>query len=103
MILNLGDNAIKYTPAGGRVTVALRSEAAAAVLEVSDTDIGIPAPELPHVFDRFYRVSAGGAHAAGTGLGLAIAKRIVEVHNGQIAVASTPGHGTTFTVRVPAT
>ena len=101
MILNLGDNAIKYTPAGGRVTVSLRSEAAAAVLDVSDTGIGIPTPELPHVFDRFYRVSSAGEHTTGTGLGLAIAKRIVEVHGGRISVDSTLGQGTRFRVTVP--
>ena len=101
MILNVGDNAIKYTPAGGRVTIALRVEAAAAVLDVSDTGIGIPAPDLPHVFDRFYRVSTAGVSTSGTGLGLAIAKRIVEVHGGQIAVDSTVGHGTRFRVTLP--
>ena len=101
VVLNVGDNAIKYTPSGGRVTVALRSEGATAVLEVSDTGIGIPALELPHVFDRFYRVSSAGVHATGTGLGLAIAKRIVEVHGGQIAVDSAPGQGTRFQVTLP--
>ena len=101
MILNLGDNAIKYTPAGGRVSLALWSDGPAAVLEVSDTGIGIPAPELPHVFDRFYRVSSAGANTTGSGLGLAIAKRIVEVHGGQITVESTLGQGTRFRVTLP--
>jgi signal transduction histidine kinase len=101
MILNVGDNAIKYTPAGGRVTVALRSEGAVAVLDVSDTGIGIPAPELPHVFDRFYRVSSAGVNTTGSGLGLAIAKRIVEVHGGQITVESTLSQGTRFRVTLP--
>ena len=101
MILNLGDNAIKYTNAGGRVSLALRSDGATAVLEVADTGIGIPAPELPHVFDRFYRVSSAGVNTTGSGLGLAIAKRIVEVHGGQIAVDSALGHGTRFRVTLP--
>ena len=101
MILNVGDNAIKYTPAGGRVTIVLRAEATATVLEVSDTGIGIPAPELPHVFDRFYRVSSPGGSTTGTGLGLAIAKRIVEVHGGQIGVDSTIGQGTRFRITLP--
>lgn len=101
MILNVGDNAIKYTPVGGRVTLALRSDAADAVLDVTDTGIGIPAPDLPHLFDRFYRVSTAGASTSGTGLGLAIAKRIAEVHGGQITVDSTPGHGTRFRVTLP--
>jgi signal transduction histidine kinase len=101
MILNVGDNAIKYTPAGGRVTVVLRSEAAAAVIEIADTGIGIPAPDLPHVFDRFYRVSSADKRTAGTGLGLAIAKRIVEVHGGQIAVDSDVSRGTRFRITLP--
>ena len=101
MILNVGDNAIKYTPAGGRVTLALRSERAHAVIEISDTGIGIPAAELGHVFDRFYRVKSAGVRTTGTGLGLAIAKRIVEVHDGQISVDSTLGHGACFRVTLP--
>ena len=101
MVLNVGDNAIKYTPAGGRVTIALRSAAPVAVIDVSDTGIGISAAERPHVFDRFYRVSSAGVGTTGTGLGLAIAKRIVEVHGGQIAVDSTVGHGTRFRVTLP--
>lgn len=101
MILNLGDNAIKYTPAGGHVTLQLHADANAAVFEVSDTGIGIPESDLPHVFDRFYRVSSPGTTARGTGLGLAIAKRIVEVHGGEISAVSKPGDGTRFTVRLP--
>ena len=101
MILNLGDNAIKYTPAGGRVTIELRHDSAGALLDVSDTGIGIPAPELPYVFDRFYRGASSGTNAIGTGLGLAIAKRIVEVHGGTIAAQSMPGQGTRFRVTLP--
>lgn len=101
MILNVGDNAIKYTASCGQVTITLRAEAAAVVLDVSDTGIGIPVSDLPHVFDRFYRVSTAGVSASGTGLGLAIAKRLVEVHGGQIAVDSAVGHGTRFRVTLP--
>ena len=101
VILNVGDNAIKYTPAGGRVTVTLAPVRAAAVIEVSDTGIGIPAAELPHVFDRFYRVSSAGVTPTGSGLGLAIAKRVVEVHGGTIAAESTLGQGTRFRVTLP--
>ena len=101
MILNVGDNAIKYTPVGGRVTVTLESEGAAAIIEVADTGIGIPTGELPRVFDRFYRVAAVGLRATGTGLGLAIAKRIVEVHDGQISVDSAPGNGACFRMTLP--
>lgn len=101
MILNLGDNAIKYTPARGRVTLRLLADANAAVLEASDTGIGIPESGLPHVFDCFYRVSSPSTTARGTGLGLAIAKRIVEVHGGQIIVDSAVGEGTRFRVTLP--
>jgi two-component system sensor histidine kinase BaeS len=101
MILNVGDNAIKSTPAGGRVMIALASDTTTAVLTVSDTGIGIAASDLPRIFDRFYRVSSPGVRTTGTGLGLAIAKRIVEVHGGEIAVDSTGGEGTRFQVRLP--
>lgn len=101
MILNIGDNAIKYTPAGGRVTVVLHAEITGVLLDISDTGIGIPPSELPRVFDRFYRVSSPEMKATGTGLGLAIAKRIVEVHGGTIAVNSTLGQGTRFRVAFP--
>lgn len=103
MILNVGDNAIKFTPAGGGVTVALRSDATDAVLTVSDTGIGIPPKDLPHVFDRFYRVSSSGVNTSGTGLGLAIAKRIVEVHGGRIGVNSPEGQGAQFRIVLPLT
>lgn len=101
LILNVGDNAIKYTPAGGRVTMTLGSENATAIIAISDTGIGIPASDLPHVFDRFFRVASVGPNTTGTGLGLAIAKRIAEVHNGQISVESTFGHGACFRVTLP--
>ena len=103
MVLNLGDNAVKYSSAGGRVCLLLRRDRDATVLEVSDTGAGIQAEDLPRIFDRFYRGRTSASETRGTGLGLAIAKRIVEVHHGQIAVASAPGQGTTFTVRVPTT
>ena len=100
MILNLGDNAVKYTPPGGRVWLRLRRDDEQAVLDVTDTGIGIAPDELPRIFDRFYRAPSGDS-ARGTGLGLAIAKRIVEVHHGTVDVRSEPGHGTQFTVRLP--
>ena len=101
VLLNLGDNAVKYTPTGGRITIALESSDREATFTVSDTGIGIPAESLPRVFDRFYRAAGAGSPTDGTGLGLAIVKRIVEVHGGSIRVASTPGRGATFTVRLP--
>lgn len=100
VILNLADNGVKYTSAGGRVRVSLRRTNGSAVLDVTDTGKGIEPQHLPRIFDRFYR-GAERAGAQGTGLGLAIAKRIVEVHRGSIAVSSEPGRGSTFTVRLP--
>ena len=81
--------------------MTLGSENATAVITVSDTGIGIPASDLPHVFDRFYRVASVGMETTGTGLDLAIAKRIAEVHNGQISVDSTRGLGACFRITLP--
>lgn len=103
MLLNLGDNAVKYTPAAGNVFLSLRLEQSTAVVEVRDTGPGIEPADLPHIFDRFYRGRTTASGARGTGLGLAIAKRIVEVHGGQIAVDSTVGGGTRFRVTLPNT
>jgi heavy metal sensor kinase len=102
MVLNLLDNAIKYTPAGGLVTVNLRSENGSIKVSVSDTGIGIPADALPQVFERFYRIGKARSRAdGGSGLGLAIAKWAAEAHKGSINVTSQPGHGSTFTVSLP--
>jgi two-component system sensor histidine kinase/response regulator len=101
---NLISNAIAYNKPQGTVSVAVREEAEAAVIEVRDTGIGIAKEHLPLVFDQFYRVHrAEGQKSKGTGLGLSIAKKIVEAHNGSIEVASEPGRGSTFTVRLPRT
>lgn len=102
VLLNLGENSIKYTSPGGVVRVALRREAAWAVLEVTDTGRGIDEADLPRIFDRFYR--ATDEHGVtGTGLGLAIVKRFVEVHDGTIDVKSRAQQGTRFTVKLPLT
>ena len=102
MLLNLLDNAIKYTPAGGSVSVAVECEPACARVIVADTGIGIAATHAEHVFDRFYRVDKARARAdGGTGLGLAIAKWVAEAHNGSIELLSRPGLGSTFTVVLP--
>lgn len=101
IVLNLGDNAVKYTPVGGRVEVELSTDGQRANLRVSDSGIGIDPQHLPHIFDRFYRVDASRAGADGTGLGLAIVKRIVELHGGTVHVESTPAAGSTFTVSLP--
>jgi len=99
MILNLLDNAVKYTPAGGEISLALARQNGNAEIVVRDTGIGIPASAQPRVFDRFYRVDKARARAmGGAGLGLSIAQWIAEVHGGAISVTSTPGEGTTFTV-----
>ena len=100
ILLNLGDNAVKYTPAGGHVAIDLVADADEAVVRVTDTGRGIPATHLPHVFERFYRADSSRGGAGGTGLGLAIVKRIVEVHGGTIDVQSVEGHGSSFTVRL---
>jgi predicted ATPase/signal transduction histidine kinase len=94
---NLIENALAYTPAGGRITLAVRAQGEAVELRVSDNGIGIPAADLPHVFERFYRVDkARTRQACGSGLGLAIVKRIVELHGSQIEVHSAEDSGTTF-------
>lgn len=102
LLLNLVDNAIKYTPPGGRISLSLAKDKNWAQLSVSDTGVGIPAEDLPHIFDRFYRVDKARSRAqGGSGLGLSIAKWIVQAHAGTIQVQSTPGVGTTFLVTLP--
>jgi two-component system OmpR family sensor kinase len=102
VITNLLSNAIAYTPPGGRVTISSRSENGLAVLTISDTGIGIPAHDIPHVFERFYRVETSRSRdKGGSGLGLAIARAIVHAHGGTIELKSTAGQGTEFTVRLP--
>lgn len=101
VMLNLGDNAVKYTPKGGRVSIRLRREGREAVMQVADTGVGIPPHERTRIFDRFYRAPSADRRTRGTGLGLAIVKRIIEVHRGHIAVDSVVGQGTEFTVRLP--
>jgi PAS domain S-box-containing protein len=99
---NLVSNAIKFTPAGGRVDVRVRAQSGDAVVEVRDSGIGIPAGEQEHLFQRFFRTSNATAQAIqGTGLGLAISKAIVEAHGGRITVASQENEGTTFRVTFP--
>ena len=102
LLLILVDNALKYTPAGGKVTLECVRVGAEAELSVADTGIGIDAEDLPHIFDRFYRASRA-RQPVGTGLGLAIARWIVEVHHGTISVDSASGAGTRFAVRLPET
>ena len=102
LALILLDNAIKYTPDGGRITLELRRSSTHAEILVHDTGIGIAPEDLPHVFDRFYRADpARSRDPAGSGLGLAIARWIVEQHDGQITIESSLGVGTTVSVRLP--
>ena len=104
LLLNLVSNALKYTPEGGRVTLGLARVNNWARLVVADTGIGIPADELPYVFERFYRVDkARSRMQGGAGLGLSIAQRIAQVHGGRIEVASDSANsrGTTFSVWLP--
>ena len=104
------DNAVKYTPEGGRVTATVREEDGRVELEVADTGIGIPEEQLPHVFERFYRADEArarrghrrqGLSADGAGLGLAIARQIAEAHGGSVEAKSAPGEGSTFVLRLP--
>jgi signal transduction histidine kinase len=102
LLLILLDNALKYTPSGGRVTLGLRGCAHAAEIVVQDAGVGISAADLPRVFERFYRADpARNRDAGGTGLGLAIARWIVEQHHGTIQIDSALDQGTTVTVSLP--
>jgi len=102
MILNLLDNAVKYTPEGGEILLTLARQNGNAEIVVRDTGIGIPATDQQRVFDRFYRVDKARSRAlGGAGLGLSIARCIVEAHRGQITIESIPRHGSTFTVSLP--
>jgi signal transduction histidine kinase len=99
---NLLTNAIKFTEPGGRVTLRAWQQKGALHIQVTDTGIGIPEQDLPHVFDKFYRVRSE-QRPQGTGLGLAIAREVVEAHGGRISVSSTLGRGTTIHVVLPQT
>ncbi|HVC33920.1 MAG TPA: GAF domain-containing protein [Chloroflexota bacterium] len=102
---NLLANAIKYSPAGGDVSVSVASEEAAgrpwAILTIRDNGVGIPAGDLPHVFERFYRARNVAGQTVGAGVGLASARQIVEQHGGTILVTSEEGRGTAVTIRLP--
>jgi signal transduction histidine kinase len=99
---NLVSNAIKYTPDGGQVLLELEADDTATIIRVTDSGFGIGEGDLPHIFERFYRVTNAPHHQVeGTGLGLAIAKLIVEQHGGQIEVSSQLSEGSTFTVCLP--
>lgn len=101
-LLNLGVNALQYTPQGGTVTLGLEQREGHALLTVSDTGVGIGEDDLPHIFDRFYRSDRSRSrHSGGAGLGLSIVKRVAEAHGGHATVASIPGRGSTFAIWLP--
>lgn len=103
IVFNLMENGIKYNTPGGKLTVSLRRAEDNAILEVSDTGVGIPEDAVEHIFERFYRVDKARSRASGgSGLGLSIVRTIVQRNRGQIQVSSAPGQGTTFTVTFPA-
>jgi signal transduction histidine kinase len=99
---NLIGNALKFTPAGGRITVGAVAQSGAVLCYVRDTGPGIPAEAQPHLFDRFWQARRSGAQRrSGAGLGLAIVRGIVEAHGGRIWVESAPGEGSTFYFTLP--
>jgi two-component system OmpR family sensor kinase len=102
VLVNLLDNAVKFSPPGARISIGLASEGADAVVRVSDTGPGIAPEELPHLFERFYRGSGPrAAHAPGFGLGLALSQAIVDAHGGRLDAANRPEGGAVFTLRLP--
>jgi two-component system OmpR family sensor kinase/two-component system sensor histidine kinase BaeS len=102
VLSNLLVNALRHTPQGGRVTLSAKSEPGAVKLTVSDTGAGIPAADLPYVFDRFWRGEKSRSRAGGgSGLGLAIARQLVELHGGTMGVKSAPGEGAEFWFTLP--
>jgi two-component system phosphate regulon sensor histidine kinase PhoR len=103
VLINLVDNAIKFTPEGGRVRIDARRAPAGVELCITDTGMGIPSRDLPRLTERFFRVDkARSRELGGTGLGLAIVKHIVQGHGGRLAIDSELGHGTTVRVTLPA-
>jgi two-component system sensor histidine kinase BaeS len=100
VITNLLTNALKFTPAGGRVTIATGADGTRAVLTVADTGPGIPADELPRVFDRFWR-GRQATQTSGSGIGLAVAAELTVAHGGRLSAASPPGQGTRMTLTLP--
>jgi signal transduction histidine kinase len=103
VFINLVENAIKFTPAGGEVTITGNKDDKEVRIMIADTGMGIPAEELPKIFNRFYQVDRSRKANAGksSGLGLTIAREITRIHDGDISVVSAPGKGTTFTVHLP--
>ncbi len=101
MLLNLVDNSLKYTPAGGEITLSLYRDESTARVEVRDTGPGIEPDQIPLIFNRFHRAKGRDRSKGGAGIGLAISDWIVKAHDGKIAVESEPGKGAAFTVFLP--
>jgi two-component system phosphate regulon sensor histidine kinase PhoR len=101
-VINLIDNAVKYSPEGSRIRVEAHQDQTQASIAVADEGCGIPPEHLPRIFERFYVVDKSRSRKlGGTGLGLAIVKHIAQAHGGRVAVTSTPGKGSTFTIHLP--
>ena len=100
-LINIVDNAIKYTPEGGRIRVRVGASAGEAVLEVSDTGPGVSPEAGARIFDRFYRATHPRDDLSGSGLGLSIAKWAVEVNGGRLSLEPAPGGGSTFRITLP--
>ncbi|MBR5701980.1 MAG: hypothetical protein IKX47_05895, partial [Oscillospiraceae bacterium] len=102
VIINIMTNAERYTPSGGSVTMELERSKDTIIVRVRDTGIGIPEEDIPHIFDRFYRVDKARSRAmGGTGLGLSIAYEIISRHNGEIRIESKVGEGTAVSICLP--
>jgi signal transduction histidine kinase len=100
VLANLVDNAIKYSPSGGRVHVAASANKGRLEIRVEDTGVGIPEADLPRIFERFYRADKS-RHLPGNGLGLSLVRAIVRAHGGDVVVVSEEGHGSVFTIMLP--
>ena len=103
VLANLVDNALKYTPPGGKITLSVAAEGDWAILRITDTGPGIPADEQERIFERFYQLdkSRRGGSGRGVGLGLPIAREIVRAHSGSLWVESSPGQGSIFVIKIP--
>lgn len=101
LFLNILDNALKYTPENGKITIALSQDKHYGIVQVTDTGVGIAPEHQARIFDRFYRIDAARSETQGYGLGLAIAQAIVALHHGKIRVHSVVGKGTTFSLYLP--